>query len=250
MGLVIEGTRVLVDHASKDHLVTTPEGNPKSYRIKNKHGELDVYSVFTRLKSSGRSRTRAAQAGKPVGDNCPLIYALKGKEDLSTDTNSIKLLVRSGKIIVQSFGARDGDVLICAPSSHTLVSHFATLLGKQLGIPVVSGTLAKSTIESAVADIDVAIALATCRNDRKDLIGVKRKLSDQKTLALKEVPVKYRSSIRPFVCTQKALGDEQRNLILVDDLVASGTSLIGAKNVLNEKYPGRSFRAITLFSDV
>lgn len=250
MGLVIEGTRVLVDHASKDHLVTTPEGNPKSYRIKNKHGELEVFSVFTRLKSSGRSRSRAAQAGKPVGDNCPLIYALKGKADLSTDTNSIKLLVRSGKIIVQSFPVQDGDVLVCAPSSHSLVSHFATLLGKQLGLSVVSGTLAKSTIESAVEDIDVAFALATSRDDRKALIGIKRKLADQKTLALKDIPTKYRSLIQPFVCAQQALGDEQRNLILVDDLVASGTSLIGAMNVLDARYPGRSFRAITLFSDV
>lgn len=250
MGLVIDGTRVLVDHASKEHLLTTPDGNPKRYKIKNKHGELEVFSVFTRLKSSGRNRSRVARADAPVGDNCPLIYALKGKANLTTDANSVKLLVRSGRKIIESFEPREGEVMVCAPSSHSLVSNFATLVGKQLNLAAVPNTLIKASVESAIQDVEVAIALATDPLAKKDLVSIKRKLGDQTVLALKDVPTKYRSLIRPFVAGHGELGEEQRDVILVDDLVASGTSLIGAMRALEAKYPGTRFRAITLFSDV
>ena len=248
MGLVIKGSKVLVDHGSKEHLVTTPEGNPKRYTVKNAFGELDVFSVFTRLKAS--SRARKDRAGRMVGDNCPLIYALKGREGLTTGYQSIRELLISGTAIIRAFQPEGDEVLVPAPSSHPLVSYMTRILSAELKLQVADSLLCKSSVQSVVADLNAAIEVATSYQVRKDLRNTVHKLQRQEVFALKEVPTTYRELIRPFEVGVGKLPDGQRRVVLVDDLVASGTSLIGAMRVLKDHYPKAEFRAITLFSNV
>ena len=248
MGLVIEGSKVLVDHGSKEHLVTTPEGNPKRYTLKNASGELEVFSVFTRLKAS--SRARKNRAGRMVGDNCPLIYALKGKEGLTTGYRSIRELLISGASIVSGFQPEGDEVLVPAPSSHPLVGYLTRILSSELKLQIADSLLRKASVQSVLADLEAAIDASPSYRVRKELQNTVLKVQRQEVFALKDVPTTYRELIRPFEVGVGRLPDGQQRVVLVDDLVASGTSLIGAMSVLKDRYPDTQFRAITLFSNV
>lgn len=94
MGLVVQGNVVKVDHYNKEWLKTRPQGNPTKEEIDG----LAVYSLFKRLLASAKSRRKHR---KIPGDNCPIIYALKGKDNLTTDISSIKKLRSSYDEIVR-----------------------------------------------------------------------------------------------------------------------------------------------------
>ena len=124
------------------------------------------------------------------------------------------------------------------------------ILSAQLNLQVAESLLCKSSVQSVVADLNAAIEVATSYQVRKDLRNTVHKLQRQEVFALKEVPTTYRELIRPFEVGVGKLPDGQRRVVLVDDLVASGTSLIGGMRVLKDRYPEAEFRAITLFSNV
>ncbi|MBL1804852.1 hypothetical protein ELE38_31540, partial [Klebsiella pneumoniae] len=84
MGLNLQGYHVTIDHSHRHWLITTPEGNPTRERV----GNLTIYSMFRRQKAPASLNRDRKQ--RKLGDNCPLIYALKGKEGLTTDFSSIK----------------------------------------------------------------------------------------------------------------------------------------------------------------
>ena len=117
---------------------------------------ITIYSLFKRLLASAKSRRKHRQI---PGDNCPIIYALKGKDNLTTDITSIKLLRESYSVIVNSFQAEEPngyDLIISMPSSHNI----SRLIGKRLANIFTahhsSDFLRKLTIEEALALLDRA----------------------------------------------------------------------------------------------
>lgn len=247
LGLVILGTKVLVDHSSREHLITTLAGNPKQYTVENEFGSIDVFSVFTRLKAT--SQERRDRPGRKIGDNCPMIYALKGKDGLTTGYRSVREMLLIGEQIVrQHLVFRDPPVIVCIPSSHSIVRHVAEQLGKHLQLTIVDGLLAKATVASAVADLDRAISSSKSYSDRKALQNIRQVVNKQQVLALKDVHTRFRHLIQPIAAGPQAVKHPYSSILLVDDLVSSGTSLIAAKNVLRSTQQGQSFTALSLFS--
>lgn len=250
MGLVIQGMKVLVDHESKEHLVTTVAGNPRRYKMKNAHGHVDVFSIFTRLKAA--SRERRDREDRLIGDNCPMIYALKGKDGLSTGYRSVREMLLVGtEIVARAHEASpwaDDTVIVCVPSSHSIVGHVATRLQELLKFPIVHGLLAKTSVESAVADLNQAMSLIPDYKDRKHIQNTIQKVSEQDVFALKYVSGRYRPCIRPVVLGPTPVENPYRSILLVDDLVSTGTSLITAKDVLLAGQQGQNVTALTLFS--
>ena len=247
MGLVIQGTKVVVDHSSREHLITTLSGNPKQYRVDNELGSIDVFSVFTRLKAT--SQERRDRAARKIGDNCPMIYALKGKDGLVTGYRSVREMLLIGEQIVKQhlvFG--DPPVIVCIPSSHSIVRHVAEQLKKHLQLTIIDGLLAKATVASAVADLDRAIASSKSYQDSKTLQNIRQVVKKQQVLALKDVHTRFRHLIQPIAAGPQAVKNPYPSILLVDDLVSSGTSLIAAKNVLRSTQQGQSFTALSLFS--
>lgn len=249
MGLVFQGTKVLIDHASKEHLVTTVAGNPKRYKVENEHGDLDVFSIFTRLKAT--SRERRNRSVRLIGDNCPMIYALKGKDKLTTGYRSVREMLLVGtQVVQQNFTCAKDTVIVCIPSSHTIVGHLAKQLGKHLQLQVVEGLLSKASVRSAVADIEHAIKLSKDYKERKDLQNILQHVKKQEVFALKDVPPGYRHLIAPVVIGSNLVKSPYTSILLVDDLVSTGSSLITAKNVLRSNKQGKDFTALSLFSKV
>lgn len=250
MGLVITDKNVvLVDGDVKDYLVTTEEGNPKCYEVNINCSSINVFSIFTRLKAS--SKERRNREGRKIGDNCPMIYALKGKEELSTTYRSVRSLLISGeKIVRNNFIINSNSILVPIPSSHTVVKHLSTLLSRHLGISIMEGVLEKVTVYSAIQDLEKKSLQVNDYKKRKEIDNIIKKLRQQDVFALKYVPTEFRHFIHPVVQGSVKLGSQHQSIILVDDLVSTGTSLLGAMNVLKASNPNAKYQAISLFSKV
>lgn len=249
MGLIIVGSKVIIDHKTNEHLITTQDGNPKRYRVQNSGGELDVFSIYTRLKQT--SQQRRERDSRKIGDNCPLIYALKGKDQLTTGYQSIReLLINGRSIVANNFQPLANTILVPIPSSHSIVGHLTHELSILLNLSINENLLKKASMQSALADLDAAINANQSYTEKKELRNARTRIAKSEAFALKDVPTKYREVIRPIVAGPGIAQSALQSVVLVDDLVATGTSLISAKNILLAQHPGLHCSAVTLFSNV
>lgn len=247
MGLKILGHIVTIDPTTNEHLITSTLGNPKIFSVSNSQGSIDVVSVFTRQKSTSHQRRQRSE--RRLGDNCPLIYALKNLDGLSTNFTTIKYLLDTGRAILGThFQPPVGFSLVCTPSSHKIVKNFARAAGDILGASVHFNALEKASVASAIVDLQNAVLNATLYEDRKLLNNQIQKLKGQTILALKDVSPKLRLHINPV--TLGANASNLGSVFIVDDLVSSGTTLIAAKNVLNSTGTTQAVGGLSLFSNV
>lgn len=240
---------MIIDHSVKEHLITTVHGNPKRYQVQNTTGTLDVFSIFTRLKQT--SQQRRERDSRKIGDNCPLIYALKGKDQLTTGYQTIRELLINGRpIVANNFEPLANTILVPIPSSHSIVRHLTQELRTLLDLSIKDNLLEKASMQSALADLDAAINNNQNYTEKKELINARTRIAKNEAFALKDVPTKYREVIRPIVAGPGIAQSALQSVVLVDDLVATGTSLISAKNILQAQHPGLHCSAVTLFSNV
>ncbi|RZL22192.1 MAG: hypothetical protein EOO96_24010, partial [Pedobacter sp.] len=167
MGLIIDKNVVLIDQKSNEHLVTTKEGNPKNFVIENEYGSIEVTSVFTRLKAS--SKLRRDRKSKLIGDNCPLIYALKKKDGLTTTFTTMKEVIRIGCEIVDDLNIDPDSSLVCTPSAHNIVKHVANVVARKFRLTVHENLLAKTSILLAVKDLEKALDRTKNFSDAKEI---------------------------------------------------------------------------------
>jgi len=136
--------RVDVDHEHNTFCVTRPVGNPT---IVKTHCGLVVCSIFKRLAHKKKPKSRSK------GDNCPMIYALKGKEGLYTTLSDIKLLYSSAcEILANYIASQDPeyDLIIPMPSTHQISNMLARQVQRQVSTAnVLQGSLKKSTVGDA-----------------------------------------------------------------------------------------------------
>lgn len=139
LGLVVEGHLVTVDHSVKELLVTTVSGNPK---VSVTDTGMRVLSVFTRIKSSGKSRRER----HVLGDNCHMLYALKQKDGLVTNRASIRMLIASGHQILDLIaGQMDADFVVYMPSGYSLSKMMAKRCASVFEAQLVEGVFRNTT---------------------------------------------------------------------------------------------------------
>lgn len=244
MGLVVTKNLVTVDHSVKEHLVTTLEGNPK---IDVRPCGLKVASIFTRTKVSGKGR-RDRQA-RIIGDNCPMLYALKGKDNLTTNFTSIKKLADTGyqilEVIAQSLGA---DTVAYMPSAYSLSRIIATRCASVFDATLEANVFIKSTKLEAFDMIRDAENNGLISPDERKSLQYRLKKSE--TFSLKLVPVEYRHLFTPVQLSPVYRGRLQGKVVLVDDLLATGRTLSVARGIALRMPSVTSVEAVCLFSDV
>ncbi|SEK56506.1 Phosphoribosyl transferase domain-containing protein [Colwellia chukchiensis] len=247
MGLVVQGSVVKVEHSNKDWLKTTPHGNPTKENIEG----LLVYSLFKRLLASRKSRRKYRD--KIPGDNCPIIYALKGKDNLTTDITSIKKLRLSYATIVSVFQASepDGyDLVISMPSAYNISSIIGKRLARTFTAQHSYDFLRKLTIEEAFNLLDRADISV---EEHKTLSHRLRKQMNEKgfqgDFSLKGIPVPFRSEFPPLCLNNTGIENlEPKRILLVDDLLATGTTLKTAYNLVESLYPHAVIHGASLIS--
>ncbi len=251
MGLIINGRNVIVDHHVKGHLLTTRVGNPTETLA----GTLQIRSVFKRLKNS--QKVARNRKNKLIGDNCPLVYALKGKDNLKTSITSIKKLHDDFPLILgnacEKF-ASQVDAIVPMPSDFPLADCLATRIARHMKIPVLRDVFRKSTNAEAYAQV-----VDRLQNHPKDF-SHKVKIQLQNTLqrlqkspdadySAKDVFTKVRQHFVPLQihCLRRV---DHKRLLLVDDLLATGETLLcGQRHIINSGLP-EPLHAVTWFSNV
>lgn len=253
MGLRIVDNVVIVDHDVSEHLETTATGNPSIDWIE----DLQVYAIFQRkFHSAKAARDRQSRV---LGDNCPLIYALKGKDGLSVEFHSIKSLNDSIPTILKAVidDLHEGfDAVVPMPSSSPLSAILAKRLARVSGRPLVGGMFSKTTNAVAMASVAGALAENSRALPKEDAVHVRNALKFLRTVenepyAAKNIKTQIRKYFSPLEINAipPQLGAEAR-LLLVDDLLATGETLRAAQALLVNSGIAGQHVAATWFSRV
>lgn len=242
MGFVVdaENRLVTVDHSHNRFGITTPEGNPAEIML----GTLKVTSIF--------SRTKGKRDRNDPGDNSPMLYVIKGLHDLRTTPRDIAMLCASFRKILPTYlesGFR-WDWIVPLPSSSSVCCRFAekVLKSSQQGA-FHPDALVKITAGQVLENVS---GLRIASKDRSRLrTEVKRFISahgENAFFQIKSVNVGLRHNINPMMWGHVPPGtNPPRAILLVDDMVTSGASLVNAEAILKRRYPHAQIEALTLF---
>lgn len=243
MGFVVDAWKrlVTVDHSHNHFCVTTPEGNPVELMLNE---TLKVTSIFTRTKGK-RDRS-------DPGDNSPMLYAIKGMHELRTHSRDIALLCTSFRQILPTYVAKGfaWDWIVPLPSSSPVCFRFAKRVHKQTQRGTCyTNALAKITARQVLESLNILHISSRdktrVRNEIKRFISV---YGEEAAFQIKSVNVGLRHHINPLVWGSIPAGtNPPRGILLIDDMVTSGASLVNAEAILRHRYPKTKIEALTLF---
>ncbi|HHR6130810.1 TPA: phosphoribosyltransferase [Providencia alcalifaciens] len=209
--------------------------------------------MFKRQRLSGKNRRNRQQ--RQLGDNCPLIYALKGKEGLFTDLSSIKKLRTSFEMIVNHIAESEHngyDLIVSMPSSYNISHMIAKRLASKFKAPHEANILRKITVDEAFRLLDRADVSVEETKSIDFRIKVQAKeVGLYGNFSLKGIPASLRNVLPPLVLdSPPTLHYQPLRVLLVDDLIASGTTLTTAVKIISQQYPYADIHAVCLFSSI
>ncbi|WP_432692182.1 hypothetical protein [Morganella morganii] len=250
VGLTIQGNNVFVDHSHTDWLLTRPEENPAT----EKSGSLIIYSVFKRKKLSNKQKHNKQQ--RHIGDNCPILYALKGKEALITNISSIKKLKRSFDSISDKIKEKepDGfDMVIPMPSSYNISYITGKRFASCFNTMYYPGFLRKISVSQAINILRDTILVHNDKKRLQFLLQLQQKENGKNAkFSLKGIPARFRYIFSPVEISPSS--DNSRispgRILLVDDLLTTGTTLLSATRVVQCLFSSAEIRAACLFSSL
>lgn len=250
MGFVVnEDGLVSVNHDIDDFGITTSKFNPTKSRTHCKNPMI-IHSIFKRYD---RNRGKEKNVnGQLVGDNCPFIYAVKKKvTNLYVNTETIRSLCKPMNEIIDKFVQIQDqnkikyDLIIPMPSSHNIASILATRVGRKLNVSLNKTCLRKSTSGDVFKQVDGNKKIP--HEARTNILdAIKRAKQNNHAFSLGDVRTVNRKYVQPLSLIE-SLVDYQR-VLLVDDLFATGTTLITAKDLLQSKNSKLEVDALCLFS--
>ncbi|MBS0057794.1 phosphoribosyltransferase [Yersinia sp. Marseille-Q3913] len=228
---------VTVDHSHNNYSVTTPAGNPTVLTLSN---GLKVTSIFSRTK--GKKGKRGVK--DPPGDNSPMLYALKGMHQLQTTRRAVMDLP------VYVAAGFQWDWLLPLPSSSNLTALFANRVCSRSGVGVCHhGAMVKISAQQVLKNLEALQIKATDRSAIREAVNRFIKYNSPQTAF--QIKAISRTSLRPYI-NPLMWGHlpavvPPRRVLLIDDMVTTGTSLVCASDILRHRYPTVQIEALTLF---
>ncbi|EFV8237282.1 phosphoribosyltransferase [Salmonella enterica] len=242
VGFVVDaGNRlVTVDHSHNNFCITTPQGNPAEITF----GTLKVTSIF--------SRTKGKRDISAPGDNSPMLYVLKGLHNLRTRRRDIGMLYASFREILPTYvnGDFQWDWIVSLPSSSPVCSRFAERIYKltQQGV-CQHNALVKITAVEVLRSVDALHIKAADKTVLKtDIFRFISTYGEEAPFQIKSIRrVKLRKHINPLTWGRVWATPPPKGILLIDDMVTSGASLVNAEAILKHRYPLARIEALTLF---
>lgn len=235
MGLEIINNVVNVTNEHNRLLNINSHINPTIQQIDS----LLVYSIFQRLKSTKKNS---------IGDNCPLLFALKNQKNLTTNITSIKLLIPHLNIIIKKIPI-NYDIIIPMPSKYNISS----ILGKRFEkINQSSQTINVFSKKTLISLENEVKSLLIDKRDKKiilDRISLQKDNNDI-TISLKDIPINLRQYLNPLRINENITNLSNKKILLIDDLLATGTTLLNAKKMLENDFMNIEIHSATLFSSI
>jgi len=243
VGFNVDAERLIVsvDPSHNHFCVTSPEGNPVEITL---NGTLKVTSIF--------ARTKGKRDKRDPGDNSPMLYVIKGMHQLTTTPRDIAMLCASFRQILPVFTANgfEWDWIVPLPSSSPVCCRFAekVLQRTQRGV-CYPQALAKITAGQVLSNLDdLRISSRDKTRVRSEIRRFISTHGEDAAFQIKSVNVALRHHINPLTWGSLPLGtNPPRGILLIDDMVTSGASLINAEAILKHRYPAARIEALTLF---
>lgn len=241
MGITVDHNKVVTFTSRTEQLVNTSiDANPNQYKL----NDLVVYGIFKRLYS------------RQGGDGNPLIYALKGQRGYSISLQECgKFNPNLSVILDRLLAEKNYEVILTMPSSHKVVERFATKINRKISTNciLITDIFTKKTFHEVYEDLQ---RLPLTAKHKKDIIALRRSIErdaqkdPNKIFSMKEVDTKDRMFICPLKINPERIEIIRKirgkSVLLVDDLLASGTTLTSAYNLLIDLEISTKIEAICL----
>ena len=220
MGIDVSDARVVTFNPDHERRVDT---NVARKPPRQMLGTLEVASVFARKTVTTDDL-----------DGNPLIYALKGKFGYTMPYRSLREIYRRGaEILPKALDGIDYDLIVPLPSSSPVTAIFAERAARcGNGCPI-SSCLEKATFRQ-VLDAAPPIGMVEKRYRQRfgQTLRELEKSSPDATFEMKKVSFPLRGYFLPIVVGEGAAVVAGRRVLLVDDILGSGTSITAAARAL------------------
>lgn len=229
LGIDVSNSRQVTLNISHDNrVVTSISKNPKLSMI-GRSPKTPVYSIYMRTKSGDYSR-----------DGNPLMYALKGINNYSISLRELYNFRSSFVHILNAIHSnllQGNKVVVAMPSSSSVVGLFAKRVSRRFGAQMIDLFL-KCTVQEVLNNFHANFSLKNIKKSDKfevqRLLAALSRAVPNSFFSMKIVPNKIRKYFNPIKLNPQAnlasLNGAQ--IILVDDLLSSGITLICAIEIL------------------
>ena len=237
MGIdITDDNQILCNNTHQKLVNTDISSNPTSTIIHN----ISIHSIYKRVK------TRSNQ-----WDGNPLIYALKNQKGYSLSRTELKKFLYSFYYILNKLlHDKTYDLILVLPSSSNVAKgvskRVSRCLAKKL---VVQDIFEKQSIAEVIDKIDIDIV--TNRSKQKELkrqLSKLQKVDRDKTFSMKNVPPKVREYFSPIKLQSKFDFTQYKNILIVDDLLATGNSIKSARDIIVKQNSKVNIEGLCLFS--
>lgn len=235
MGIDVNDAKSVTFNPAHQQRVVTDPDTALSFA---QFGDLQVVSLFRRKRSNHDDN-----------DGNPLIYALKRKQGYSMPLADLRQLVKAAQLIIpQALGGAQYDIVVPLPSSsnvaHVLAKRASRFGGACPLLPCLEKARVAQVLHAAPHPDEVRK-----RNRRFYTSQLARfgEAPGDEVIEMKKVPLAVRGYFTPIAANDLVSGWEGRHVLLVDDIVGSGTSLLAAKAALLAA-GAEGVRAMTLLS--
>jgi hypothetical protein len=233
LGIDVTKQKVVSINEGHDHLVVTePSKNPIEY-------DVGIGKYITAVYQRKKARSRA-------GDGNPLIYALKGINRFFISEED-KSVLHSNMITIVSrhYGSESFDSVIAMPSSKPIAEWVGNACSEALGIPLERNVFIKATNANVLRQIKEI-------DGDQEIIELRKALEVKKpngAFKVKDLSQYQRTFVDP-VCMNPFFSENRKRILLVDDLVSSGTTLKSGYNAFKSKYPDTEIDCLSLLGPV
>ena len=241
-------------HRISNNTVSLIRSEKETNLIKKNRGTYLVYSVIKRFKQ-GRTKD---QKRRPAGDNCPILYAMKGRDNLIIQPEDIRLLYEHSKELIQKHfqGNFPYDALILLPSSCNIADQIGQIINSLYGTLIIKDSFLKKTVSEVRDDIYLMsrryeIDTATFSSLISNLKGA----DENGLITIKDISMKNRTYVKPFKFNNdsnlKNQLQEVSSVLIIDDIMSSGATIDCAIHLLKREYINiAQIDVLTLFSSL
>lgn len=225
MGINISATNfVAFDDTHQRRVNTSLDANPTVQML----DDIRVHHIFQRNNDGDLNR-----------DGNPLVKAMKGMDGFRIMPIYRTQFMTRARLIVEGFaGDLEVDAVLPMPSSYGFSREVAELLSDVTGKELIEPSfLRKRTIGEMLAQYDGNVP-DDLNKKRRDLfkhqLGVWQGAAPGQLVSMKRIDPKIRSCFQPLCLTEDVpdLGD--RRILIVDDLLATGSSIVGVASLLRD----------------
>lgn len=222
MGIIVDVNKSVIYDGKTNNLINS---RVKNNPIMQSMDGMDVYSIFRRVKSN-----------TSVGDGNPLIHALKSARGYSIDLpNILAFMPEFNAILKKAAMYCQSDHVMPVPSRSRVAEMCAMRVSRCTRGEFQKAVLQKKTHRDICIDIDLLLRTGNLRRVEERLLGdVRRRLarSPSAYFEMKLVDQSFRKYFAPFKVRNPGMIPAASSVLLVDDLLSTGTSLRCAKDLL------------------